>query len=154
MSCWNGSSYILELEGALVMLLAQTRRDRKETRVCHSLALNMKHTLEFVFVLYARWIWNTHWRVCFYWTICDAVLSTCQTAAQTHAVWCLFCQLRKWPPACMRGCVYRPVRPLVLIYNSIWKHHYKGPRPGSLRSNMLLPYKHLKLLKAHSFKST
>ena len=33
------------------MLLAQTRRYRKETRAPHSvLALNMKHTLEFVFI--------------------------------------------------------------------------------------------------------
>ena len=33
------------------MLLAQTRRDRKETRARHSVrALNMKHTLEFVFI--------------------------------------------------------------------------------------------------------
>ena len=28
----------------------------------------------------------------------------------------VFCQLRKWPPARMSGCVYRPVRPVVLIY--------------------------------------
>ena len=42
-------------------------------------------------------------------------------AAQTHAVRCLFCQLRKWPPARMPGRVYRPVRPLVLIYNSMAK---------------------------------
>ena len=36
----------------------------------------------------------------------------------------LFCQLRKWPPARMPGRVYRPVRPLVLIYNSMDKGLY------------------------------
>ena len=64
-------------------------------------ALNMKHTLEFVFI--ERY----------------AMLSTNKMAAQAHAVRCLFCQLRKWPPARMLGHVYRPVRPLVLIYNSM-----------------------------------
>ena len=42
-------------------------------------------------------------------------------AAQTHAVRWLFCQLRKWPPECMPERVYRPVRPLVLIYNSMFE---------------------------------
>ena len=36
-----------------------------------------------------------------------------------HAVRCQFCQLRKWPPARMPERVYRPVRPLVLIHNSM-----------------------------------
>ena len=36
--------------GPVVILLAQTRRDRKETRARHSVsALGKKHTLEFVF---------------------------------------------------------------------------------------------------------
>ena len=88
----------------MVMLLAQMRRDRKETRPCHSVrGLNMKHMLEF----------------CFYGTLHVAVFSTYKMSAQTHAKQCLFCQLRKWPPACMPGRVYRPVCPLVLIYNSM-----------------------------------
>ena len=40
-----------ELEGARVMLLAQRRRDRKETHARHYVrALNKKHMLEFVFI--------------------------------------------------------------------------------------------------------
>ena len=50
----------------------------------------------------------------------DAVVSTYKMAAQTHAVRCLFCQLRKWAPARMLGRVCRPVRPLVLIYITLW----------------------------------
>ena len=65
----------------------------------------MKYTLEFVFI--------ERWR--------EAALSTYKRAAQTHSVRCLFCQLRKWPPAHMLGRVYRPVRPLVLIHNSMVK---------------------------------
>ena len=96
-----------ELEGALVKLLAQTRRDHKETRARYSVhAMNMKHTFEFVFV-----------------TLRDAVFSTYKMAAQTHAKQCPFVQFRKWPPACMPGHVYRPVRPLVLIYNSMNDPH-------------------------------
>ena len=69
------------------MLLAQTQRDRKETCARNSVrTLNMKYTLEFVFI-------------------------------EHYAM--LFCQLRKWPHVHMTGCVYRPVRPLVLIYNSM-----------------------------------
>ena len=84
------------------MLLAQTRRDRKETRTRHSVrALNIKHTLEFVFIeRYAMLFCSTH-----------------KMAAQTQAVGCQFCQLRKWPPARMPGRIDRPVRPLVLMYN-------------------------------------
>ena len=53
-------------------------------------ALNMKHTLEFVFI-------------------------------ERYAM--LFCQLTKWLHARMLGRVYKPVRPLVLIYNSLIKAH-------------------------------
>ena len=63
----------------------------------------MKYTFEFFFIERSR----------------DAVCSTYIMAAQTLTVRWLFCQLRKWPPARMPGRVYRPVRPLVLIYNSI-----------------------------------
>ena len=63
----------------------------------------MKNTFEFFFIERSR----------------DAVCSTYKIAAQTHAMICQFCQLRKWPPAHMPEHVYRPVRPLVLIYNSI-----------------------------------
>ena len=83
-------------------LRAQTPRDRKDTRACHSVrALNMKHTLECVF--------NERYAMLF--------CSTYKMAAQTQAVGCQFCQLRKWPPALMPERVYSPVRPLVLIYN-------------------------------------
>ena len=64
----------------------------------------MKYTLEFVLILNA---------------IRDDVVSTYKMAEQTHVVQCLFCQLRKWPPAHMPGRRYKPVRPLVLIYNSM-----------------------------------
>ena len=91
-----------------MILCAQMPRDRKDTRACHSVrALNMKHTLEFVF--------NKRYAMLFY--------STYKMAAHTHAVGCQFCQLRKWPPARMPGRVYRPVRPLVLIYNSMVLTH-------------------------------
>ena len=86
------------------MLLAQRQRDRKETRARHYVrALNMKHTLEFVFIE----------------RIAMLFFSTYEMAAQTHAVGCQFCQLRKWRPARMPERLYRPVRPLVLIYNSM-----------------------------------
>ena len=87
-----------------MMLLAQRRRDRKETRACHYVrAFNMKHTLEFVFIeRYAMLFCSTY-----------------KMAAQTHAVGCQFCQLRKWPPARIPERVYRPVRPLVLSFNSM-----------------------------------
>ena len=69
---------ILELEGALVVLLAQTHRDCKETRApFRTLALNMKYTIEFVFI----------------WTLRDAVLSTYKMAGQTHTVRCCFVNL-------------------------------------------------------------
>jgi hypothetical protein len=89
------------------MLLAQTRRDRKETRARHSVrALNMKHTLEFVFI-------------------------------ERYGM--LFFQLTKWPHnytqsnacfvnlenGCLRACrvaYNRPVRPLILMYNSMIVH--------------------------------
>ena len=59
------------------MLLAQTRRDHKETRARHSVsALNMKHTLD-----------------CVYWMLRDVVFLTYKMAAQTNAKQCLFCQL-------------------------------------------------------------
>ena len=61
-------------------------------------ALNMKHTLEFVFMeRYAMLFCSTY-----------------KMAAQTQAVGCQFCQLRIRPER-----VYRPVRPLVFIYNSM-----------------------------------
>ena len=86
------------------MLRAQTRRDRKETRARHSVhALNMKHMLKFVFI--------KRFGCCF-------VQLTKWPHKHTH-VGCQFCQLRKWQPACMLGRVYRPVRPLDLIYNSM-----------------------------------
>ena len=49
----------------------------------------------------------------------DAVFSTYKMAVQTHAKQCPFVQLRKWRTACMPGCVHMPVRPLVLIKNSM-----------------------------------
>ena len=66
------------------MLLAQRRRYRKETRARHYVrALNMKHTLEFVFIeRYAMLFCSTY-----------------KMATQAHAVGCQFCQLRTWPPA-------------------------------------------------------
>ena len=71
-------------------------------------------------ILYARWIWNTRLSFFIFYKVAHtAVCSTYKMAAQTLAVRWLFCQVRKWPPACMPGCVYRPVRPLVLIYNSM-----------------------------------
>ena len=33
------------------------------------------------------------------------------------------CQLRKWPPVRIPGRVYRPVRPLVLLYNSMGNYN-------------------------------
>ena len=70
------------------MLRAQTRRDRKETRARHSVhALNKKRTLELVFI--------QRYMMLFF--------STYKMAPQTHAKQCLFCQLRKWPPARMPG---------------------------------------------------
>ena len=66
-------------------------------------ALNMKHTLELVFI--------EHYAMLF--------CSTYKMAAQTHAVGRQFCQLRKWPPAHIPEHVYRPVRTLVLII-TLW----------------------------------
>ena len=86
------------------MLLAQTRRDRKETRAPFCTRVG----------------YETRVGVCV--CVCDAVFSTYKMAAQTPAMLkqCLFYQLTKWPPARMPGRVYRPpVRPLVLIYNSM-----------------------------------
>ena len=84
-------------------------------------------------ILHAHWIWNTRLIFVFIERSRDAVCSTYKMAAQTHAVRWHFCQLRKWPPARMpeRVSIYAlrharrrpfsqlPVRPLVLIYNSL-----------------------------------
>ena len=52
-------------------------------------------------------------------TLWDAVLSTYKMAAQTHAVRCCFGNLENGRLRACRGCVSRPVRPLVLLYNSM-----------------------------------
>ena len=72
-----------------MILLVQRRRDRKETRARHYVrALNMKHTLEFVFI--ERY----------------AAMPFCQLTKWPHKhsfvfieryAAMLFCQLTKWP---------------------------------------------------------
>ena len=79
------------------MLLAQMRRDRKETHVEY-----MKYTLEFVFINATR--------------CCFVNLKTGRTNTRCAM---LYCQLTKWPHAYMTGRVHWPVRPLVLIYNAM-----------------------------------
>ena len=86
-----------------MMLLTQVRRDHKyQTRA----------------PLRTRVGYEVLVGVCVYWTLRDAVLSTYKMAAKTHCAM-MFCQLRKWPHVRMPCRVYRPVRPLVLIYNSM-----------------------------------
>ena len=79
------------------MLLAQTRRDRKEgdTRT----------------IVYTRSIWNTR----FLSNATQAVLSTYKMAAETHAVRCCFVNLENGRMRACRGRIYRPERPLVLM---------------------------------------
>ena len=84
--------------GALVMLLAQTRRDCKETRAP-----------------FCTRVEYTRWDLCLLNAIRDAVLTTYKMAAQTHAVRCCFVSLENGRMRACRGRVYRPERPLALI---------------------------------------
>ena len=75
------------------MLLAQTRQDRNETRARHSVcALNMKYTLEFVFITLSDANLSTYKNAATgprKHTLCDAVLSTYKMAACAHARPCI-----------------------------------------------------------------
>ena len=70
-------------------------------------------------ILYPCWIWNTRWSLCLLHATWCWVFFTYKMAALILTKQCLFYQLRKLPPARMPGHVYRPVRPLLLIYNSM-----------------------------------
>ena len=50
----------------------------------------------------------------------------------------LLCQLGKWPPARMLGRIYRPVRPLVLIYNSMEVSEFGMESHKQLKLYMIL----------------
>ena len=98
------------------------RHSRHSVRV-----LNMKYMLEFVFM-------NTT-RCCFV----NLHVQNGRTNTRYDVGYC-FCQLRKWRHPRMPGRVYRPVRPLFLIYNSMTKSDH-GMHPGPTFMELLFKKK-------------